>query len=376
MARNNRIFYATQAVALKPQNSDGTQLLTTGAGSSDGWYYPRGVQSAGITTNFTLEQVFQLGQIELYENVEDVPEVEVSINKVIDGTAPLYLMCMGGSAGIAGAKNQELAAVANNRVNFRLGIYPDTNSAATGTPSVFVDCSGMYLSSVSYTIPVDGNATEDVTLVGNNKYWNSGNILGAATSFFSSDADAGNMTAPAIGRRYKFNSSLSVIPTGAGGGIPVPEGRSKPFLQSVTVSTDLGREAINELGSMAPYYRYVTFPVEVTSEFEIVASSGDLVEAKDFDGQVGCDVVYKNLQDKTVKVVMCGSGINDALIVDLGSKNKLTSVNYSGGDAGGDNATITYSYQTFNKFVVDASGTFSGTEGYVDIAAGDAIIGD
>ena len=29
-----------------------------------------------------------------------------------------------------------------------------------------------------------------------------------------------------------------------------------------------------------------------------------------------------------------------------------------GGDTGGGNATITYSYQTFNKFKVDASGTF------------------
>jgi hypothetical protein len=370
MARNNRIFYATQAVALKPQNSDGTALYP-------GWYYPRGVQSAGITTNFALEQVFQLGQIELYENVEDVPEVEVTINKVIDGTPPLYLMCMGGDTGIGGAKNKELATIANNRVNFRLGIYPDTNSAATGTPSVHVDCSGMYLSSVSYTIPVDGNATEDVTLVGNNKYWNSGNILGSPAGFFSDATDAGNMTAPAIGRRYKFNSALSVVPTGPGGGIPVPEGRTKPFLQSVTVSTDLGREAINELGSMAPYYRYVTFPVEVTSEFEIIASSGDLVEGRDFDGQVGCDVVYKNLQDKSVKVVMCGSGVDDALIIDLGSKNKLTSVNYTGGDAGGDNATITYSYQTFNKFVVDVSGTFgvAGT-GFIDDFDNTNIIGD
>lgn len=372
MARNNRIFYATQAVALKPQND-------TGSSQYDTWYYPRGVQSAGITTNFALEQVFQLGQLELYENVEDVPEVEVTINKVIDGTAPLYLMCMGGSAGIDGAKNKELAAVANNRVNFRLGIYPDTNSAATGTPSVFVDCSGMYLSSVSYTIPVDGNATEDVTLVGNNKYWNSGSLYAdnsAAGSFFSSANDAGRMTAPAIGRRYKFNSDASVVPTGAGGGIPIPEDRSKPFLQSVTISADLGRESINELGAMAPYYRYVSFPVEVTSEFEIVASSGDLVEGKDFDGQVGCGVVYKNLQDKSVKVVMCGSGIGDALVIDLGNKNKLTSVNYTGGEAGGDNATITYSYQTFNKLVVDASGTFAGQGGWTDTVNDSSIVGD
>jgi len=368
MARNNRIFYATQAVALRPQNDTGSSLYT---GEGD-WYFPRGVQSAGITTNFGLEQVFQLGQIELYENVEDVPEVEVTINKVIDGTPPLYLMCMGGSSGISGANKAELAAVANNRVNFRLGIYPDTNSAATGTLVAHVDCSGMYLSSVSYTIPVDGNATEDVTLVGNNKYWNSGNVVGAATDAF---ATSGVMTAPAIGRRYKFNSAASIIPTGAGGGIPIPENRTMPYLQNITVSMDLGREAINELGAMAPYYRYVTFPVEVTSEFEIVADQGDLVEGKDFDGQVGCNVVYKNLQDKRVKVVMCGSGLNDSLTIDLGNKNKLTSVNYTGGEAGGDNATITYSYQTFNKFVVDASGTFA-SSAWVNDTDDAGIVGD
>jgi len=373
MARNNRIFYATQAIALKPQ-SDTTTPPTYFTGATDGWYYPRGVQSAGITTNFALEQVFQLGQIELYENVEDVPEIEVTINKVIDGTPPLYLMCMGGSTGIPGANGKELVNLANNRVNFRLGIYSDTNSAATGTVPTWVDCSGMYLSSVSFTIPVDGNATEDVTLVGNNKYWNSGVVGGANAGFFSSQADAGTMTAPAIGRRYKFNSSQSVIPTGAGGGIPIPENRTMPYLQSVTVSTDLGREAINELGAMAPYYRYVTFPVEVTSEFEIIGDKGDQVEGKDFDGQVGCDVVYKNLQDKPVKIVVCGSGINDYLEIDLGSKNKLTSVNYTGGEAGGDNVTITYSYQTFNKFKVTASGTFQEVK-WVDIT-NDTVVGD
>ena len=51
MAANNRIFYASQAIALLPQNSDGTSILGD-------WIYPKGVQSVGITTNFNLEQVF------------------------------------------------------------------------------------------------------------------------------------------------------------------------------------------------------------------------------------------------------------------------------------------------------------------------------
>ena len=75
---NNRIFYASQAVILTP-------LTSSGATWSSGLHLaPKGLQSVGITTNFALEQVFQLGQLELYDNIEDVPEVQVTLNKFID----------------------------------------------------------------------------------------------------------------------------------------------------------------------------------------------------------------------------------------------------------------------------------------------------
>jgi hypothetical protein len=371
----NRIFYATQGVALKGQNTDGTSVFAT-------WYYPRGLQSIGMTTNFTLEQVFQLGQIELYDNMENVPEVEVTMSKVIDGTMPLYCFCMGGSAGPTNTSGKELVTLANNRVNVRLGLYSDDLAAATGTPTNYVDCSGMYLSSVSYTIPVEGNATEDVTLVGNNKVWNSGLHGGPSSNgIFGGGTSAGTMTATSIARRYKYSKELSTIPTGLGGGIPAPGGGT-PRLQNVTISANLGREAIYELGSMAPYFRYVTFPLEVTSEFQIIASSGDMVDALDFSAQTSsCATIYKNLQDKTINIVVCGSGSAGAvnantLGISLGDKNKLTSVNYTGGDTGGGNATITYSYQTFNKLIVNASGTFNETKWIDNTADADVPGGD
>ena len=50
---NNRIFYACQAVGLKPM------------GNPTGDYkVAHGVQSVGVTTNFNLEQAFELGQIQ------------------------------------------------------------------------------------------------------------------------------------------------------------------------------------------------------------------------------------------------------------------------------------------------------------------------
>jgi hypothetical protein len=36
----------------------------------------------------------------------------------------------------------------------------------------------------------------------------------------------------------------------------------------------------------------------------------------------------------------------------LGTKNKLASINYGGGDAGGGNVSVTYSYTTFNDLTV------------------------
>jgi len=355
MAANNRIFYASQAIALLPQNADGSSKYSA-------WMFPKGVQSVGITTNFNLEQVFELGQIDIYDQVEDVPEIEVTINKVLDGTPPLYLLCVGGENGITGAKGKDLANIANNRVNFRLGIFSDTETAATGTALQYVDCSGMYLSSVSYTFPVDGNSTEDITLVGNNKFWNSGALF--SETIGAGHWSTGSGTSPSTIRRYSFSATDSLLPTGVGG-IPVPDGRTAPYLQSVTISTDLGREAINELGRMAPYHRYVTFPVEVTSEFEVVAASGDQIEANDFSTLTGCGNTYRNLQDKAINILVCGTGTNDKMAIDLGNKNKLTSVNYTGGDTGGGNATVTYSFQTFNKLVVNASGSFIDTN-YVD----------
>ena len=88
------------------------------------------------------------------------------------------------------------------------------------------------------------------------------------------------------------------------------------------------------------------------------------MNAKDFSDVSGCGVSYKNLQEKAISLQICGGtgSVTGSLTLDLGGKNKLTSVNYSGGDTGGGNANITYSFQTYNKFKVTASGTYNQTK--------------
>ena len=350
---NNRIYYAIQQVTL------GTTNIPV-----------HGLQSVGLTTNFNLEQVFELGQLSIYQNVENIPDIEVTLNKVLDGYPLIYVLATEAGTAINAslkATSPDLAGRQNARADMNLSIFPDTLTSATGTSFARVSCPGMYVSSVSYTFPVDGNFTEDVTLVGNDKIWST-NVAG---QFDNNDEPSAN---EGVNRRQHLQMSACRFPsqipgitasglnTQIGGG----SGHNVHF-QNITVSTDLGRESIFELGTMVPYHRYVTFPVEVTSEFEVIATSGDGINATESGyytgdysfggvatvattGTTNCDARF-NLLDQKIYLETC-----EGTKIYLGTKNKLSSVNYTGGDTGGGNVTITYSYSNFNDFVVAHSG--------------------
>ncbi len=366
MPSNNRIFYATQLVLLNPCDTTGEN--PKGGTGSETFYTPRGVQTLGITTNFNLTEVFSIGQLEVYDQPEDLPDVEVTMTKIFDGTPPLYFLVMDGNNG-AGATNfngvngSGLTAVGNNRVNVHVGLYQDTSDEATGIPQNFISMSGMYLSSFTYTLGVDDNFSEDITLVGNHKTWNSvGSNFGSADSrnVFGTGSTGEYRSSVFTARRMNIETGTSVFPTGAGG-INAPTGGGGdpelPYFQNITISSDLGREEIRQLGRFDPYYRYITFPTEVTSEFEVVASEGDFLDADDFKGADPCASDFTQLTDKEIQIKVCTQ--DGSLTFDLGSKNKITSVNYGGGDAGGDNVTISYSFRNFNSFKITGAGSFA-----------------
>ena len=338
---SNRIYYAVQAVGIKrPSDLNGAYASSVTK--------VQGLQSVGMNTNFNLEPVYQLGQIQLYDNYEEIPEVEVTLNKVLDGTPTLYSLCMNTTDGAAAS----LSSLANTKCGFVLQLYPDTDSAATGTPTAGVECSPAYLSSVSYTFPTEGNFTEEVTLVSNDKAWSAG---AASLAPLNTVNNVGTDSNRGILRRGLWSND-SVLPTGAGtaNGLltSVSGGIAQGVkLNSVKVSMNLGREQIRTLGQRTPYYRYVKFPVEVTTEIEVTATEhGDAVGVSQGNDD-NCNNP-KALVNKEIVIKLC-----DGTEINLGKKNKLTTVNYTGGDTGGGNATITYSYQTFSEF------TYTGPDG-------------
>jgi hypothetical protein len=111
----------------------------------------------------------------------------------------------------------------------------------------------------------------------------------------------------------------------------------------------LGRDDLLELGRKAPYYRAPNYPVEVTCEIEVIAVSGDFVTAYE-TGKPSFNGTPDEGNNTTEEVIFIQ--LQDTTVFNLGSKNRLSSITYGGGDAGGGNATITYSYSTWNDLIV------------------------
>ena len=368
---NNRIFYACQAVGLKPM------------GQPTGSYkVAHGVQSVGVTTNFNLEQAFELGQIQIYENIEGLPDVECTMEKVIDGYPLLYHLASQDaiSAGLVGRSKR--------RADVALGIFSDEQDsvndgggAKTGETQTLVFMSGMYINSISYTVPVDGNATESITLVGNHKEWFSADASAAEytsykkfkvpnNTFGAGDGSADYPKAydnkkGGVQRRENVVLSKSIMPRsmfgnldgnvlGAEGqGNAVSAGTPLLHIQNFSTSTDFGREDILEFGRKAPYVRTPTFPIEVSTEIEAIAVSGDFVGAYETGDPTlfGTNASGDNTQEEQIVLALLGG-----TAFDLGTSNRLSSVSYGGGDATGGNATLTYSYTNFNELTVIDSG--------------------
>ena len=354
MADNLRVLYAIYKLGIAPVGSESFDTI-------------HGLQSAGMTTTFNLEQVFEIGQIAIYENIEGIPDVELTLEKVCDGWPPIITLVS------QNATASSLIARAKESCTVGVPIYSDENESATGTPVSEVQLSGLYVSSLGYQASVDGNCTESVTLVGNNKIWvghTGAGLLTAGTyddgTNWDGSAISSNDDIPlsiggsgGVNRRedvlFGASASYTLLPTELPGidsdGYNVPDsaGNFPCRVQRISMNADLGREPMFELGRRGAYHRYATYPVEVTSEITIMSVSGDMISATEegiYD-EAGGPCGHYNLTDQTIQLALC-----EGLTVNVGTKNKLSSVGVTGGDAGGGNQEITYTYTNFNVMTI------------------------
>lgn len=388
---NKRVLYANQMIGIRP-----TGVASTLLGGS---YIAKGVQECGIATNFNNTPYFQMGALDLYDDVEQIPDVQITISKCLDGRPLLYHLATSASW----TPNPTLAGRQNNQCIFTLGIFPDTNDFATGTPPSIVECSGMFPSSLQYTFPVNGIFTESMTLVGNDKLWKNDSDIVSSTDLTRShsifmtgggfDADTPVITVlPTISGQdnisYSFtgiqqrqnlnftpwsfynvsrttdNNGMAadpfctILPTdidgiSSSGTNDKTDGTNfDAHIQNITISVNLGRTNIDELGRRSFYHRYINFPTEVTCSIQTITTSGDLVSATEggiLSSDTSACAIQNNLGDRTIRVATCHKEV-----FYLGTKNKLTSVEHGGGGTDGGNVTTTYNYRNYNFLTIMA----------------------
>ena len=385
LTSNTRVFYACQAVAIEAvgENRTNSNNPTRIENAAIHRKIAHGVQSVGINSNFNLEQVFELGQIYIYENIEGIPEVEITMEKVLDNHYLLWQLATNGvSLSIPAVpldKRSTLLARSRERCNVFLGVFKETEEtirSATNLQEIEIWCTGMYINNISYTFPTDGNCTESITLVGNHKSWSTNqNIKAIASAQFGNNVNGGYVDVPATGTQTGIGGTASfggvarrenvriqncrfpdIIPGAARGSQPTTFNACK--IQSISISCDLGREDVFVLGRKMPYIRTANYPVEVTCEIEVLSGNADSINVgESLDSQNRIIDTYSVL-DYPLVIVM-----DNGLKFDLGYV-KLSSVSYSGADAGGGNGATTYSFTGYNVLDI-AGGPFTSTPGNV-----------
>lgn len=325
----NRVFYACQAV---------------GIGAYDSEQYVEGVQSVGVNTTFDFEQAFELGVLTIYENIEGVPSVEVTMERnLTSGVHPLwYSIAKRGDTNVADYPADQVIAVGESRPSVLLQVYKEnTVTAGDADATFYVRMSGMYLSNYSMNVAVDGPATESLTFTGNDYKWEK-----TSTEELAGAPNAGDP--PVSGVVFKRQDLKKTVPAGITW-VPSASLIQGSGLQSISISIDFGREDIFELGQKTPYYKAPNYPVEVSTEIEFIETN---TVTRDYGS---LDFTETTASDVTTNKAL-GFIIGD-IGVFVGSGNRLTGTSTTGGDAGGGNATVTFSYQTFNELAAKSAST-------------------
>jgi hypothetical protein len=358
--RCDRIYFATKQIAIAQEGSSTYRAA-------------RGLQNFNFTSEVPLQEVFQIGMLSPRVLMEDLPDINMSTEKHLDGYPLIYHLAT------TAATSPTLAGRSQAQCKIGLSIFESTQEAATGTEEVVVEFTGCYYGNIRYSFSVDGMFTESVDFVSNDiivsddaRILNTSEIARAAAlslpGQFTGDDD------PLLNKREHMmfsytNNSLdengqildadcTVLPSevdgisDSGTNEIQSDGARASDLQSITVSASINRERKQALGSFEPVCQQIRFPVVVNTEITVqprrsgLASMTAIGILNTGEGDCG-DSVVRNLRNQTIRIAVC-----EGTRIYTGTKNKLRSQNYSGGDAGGADVTITYSYETRNDFVV------------------------
>lgn len=396
---NSRIFWACQAVFVEERNTEeGNSGDPTTATFLDG------VQSVGVSHDNPATSLVDIGRHQRKYTQYGQQTIEITLDRVINKASNLFYtvdpaqytdyasshILHANNFGSKGAKDDNDKVLRNYDLTI---IYTEDsfNSIDQGTDVISVTYLNCLITNISYSIGVDG-VRESITLTTRNLKYNddydlisqytiptlpqSGNILKRQdfdlTESDTSSTQYGNTKLPTeVEQLFNFDT-------------PVLEGDLQVLgLQSISLDVsmdytrlaDVGNWRGSEGGKEHEQNRWtiLNLPISVTCSFTGVVRQnmpyfnflqGGLNRVRNVD-----NIYSKSLGDGTstdwqeadreIRIAAVGVGSPpDYFIWDLGKKNYLTSIEYSGGDTGGGNVESTLNYTNeFSDFVVAKNST-------------------
>ncbi|MBP01717.1 MAG: hypothetical protein CMM25_02750 [Rhodospirillaceae bacterium] len=391
----SRTYYASQALGIYAGGflpsgdtwGNGTASVDKGFGA----YTKRilsGVQSVGFSSSVEFEQIFELGHLQIFENIEGSPTCEMTIERVLplDGFS-LFEMFHNPSVTSYNDYSVNLGDFASDRgMTARLTVQSDgdvmTNTAIDSTAAsnfLYGFQINGFTSNYSISAQTDGAVTESLGVAGVDLI-----VLPSGTSSKSAMVRPGTSTPRGVFRRQDLSVNKQKLVNNELSGNVTKYGR----VQSASISVDVGREDLLEMGRKGPYIRYASFPVEVTMDVEYNVDTGkDTVNGGNFqDGKgteeghayqtmvaVNSDSNCATSSESVISIngsrrvagaatnVTCSDngedeegGVLFCMFAAI-SGAKMQSQSWSGGDTGGGVVTISESYTSFNALRVHSA---------------------
>lgn len=339
MPNNNRIFYACQAVYV-----DGTYL--------------QNVQAVGIDYSADSIGISDTGRSQQQKSLYSKPEITISIQREVNTAAvPFYAptsvtsyenayILKNGNLGTSGWDSSSLLKEYAIEV-----AYGSDDLSGNIESTTLKHC---LLTEVSYEISVDGRMTENLSFVTRN--------------LIKSGSAAAPIATPLTGTIFKrqhldVENEEFILPSEVKSVVDVANNDDPSIdvaraVQSISINatfdygemTDIGKWRGSNQTSLPTEqnkWKHITTPISVGCEITAIVRKSIvqniLIKDTNFAGTFSDP-------DREIKIVMGQE--SSKFVIDLGKKNYLTGISFSGGDTGGGNVEATFSYaNTNNDFV-------------------------
>ena len=319
---NNRIFWACQSVA-----KDGAFL--------------KGVQAVGVNGSSPVNTLQDIGRPQSNFKFETKDkEFEITISRVIDRNSPLFYTWVGkpikpgnigwGGSGDNDIKSFDIAIVYGPDINSNIG---DGSPVATST---YHKC---LITGLTYNLTVDGVMTEEITLTSRHVTTAGGVGSGAPST--------GNEQSGSIIKRQDVSFTLPALVTEVfGTDEPLTVNSQSVYgIQSISLNMEINYSRLNDVGVWRGYdnsaevnkWTFVDTPISVSTTINGIARS--MVPNISL-GENNNEVIG------TLEQITINAG---SFTWNMGDKNYLSDYSTSGGDTGGGNAEISFTYINDNN---------------------------